>query len=95
LKTQLKYLEDAIHVYTLKKDSMTVSQLIEALKNYPPDLPVVVSGYEGGYNDVDSFENINIVLDYHTAWYYGRHEAVESIYKEDTKKNAVAALRIA
>lgn len=73
---------------------MTVAQLIEALKNYPQDLPVVVSGYEGGYNDVDTFENINIVLDYHIEWYYGKHEDVESIYKEDTKKNEVAALRI-
>ena len=74
---------------------MTVAQLIKELENYPQDLPVVVSGYEGGYNDVDTFENINIVLDYHTAWYYGRHEDVENIYKEDPKKNAVAALRIA
>jgi hypothetical protein len=76
---------------------MTVSQLIEELKNYPQDLPVVVSGYEGGYNDVDAFENIDIVLDYHTAWYYGRHEDVKNIYNEDKKKNAltVAALRIA
>lgn len=73
---------------------MTVAQLIKELENYPQDLPVVVSGYEGGYNDVDTFENINIVLDYHTAWYYGRHEDVGNIYKEDPKKNAVAALRI-
>lgn len=28
---------------------MTVAELIEALKAYPPDTPVLVDGYEGGY----------------------------------------------
>lgn len=73
---------------------MTVAQLIESLKNYPPDLPVVVSGYEGGYNDVDQFEHVNIVRDYNKEWYYGKHEDAASIYNEDIKKNAVLALRI-
>ena len=73
---------------------MTVAQLIDSLKNYPPDLPVVVSGYEGGYNDVDSFENVKIVLGYNDEWYYGSHEDVASIYDEERKKNAVDALII-
>lgn len=73
---------------------MTVSQLIETLKNYPPDLRVVVSGYEGGYNDADNFENVNIVLDYNTAWYYGKHEYADKIHNEEIKKNAVPALCI-
>jgi hypothetical protein len=76
---------------------MNVGQLIEQLKNYPQDLRVVVSGYEGGYNDVDTFENIKIVLDYHEARYYGKHEDVESLYVnnvEQLKTTAVDALRI-
>ena len=76
---------------------MTVTQLIEALKNYPPDLPVVVSGYEGGYNDVDSFENVKIVLGYNDEWYYGSHESVDSLRGEEAEKlknSAVDALRI-
>jgi hypothetical protein len=79
---------------------MNVGQLIEQLKNYPQDLRVVVSGYEGGYNDVDTFENIKIVLDYHEAWYYGyygKHEDVESLYgnnAEQLNTTAVDALRI-
>lgn len=73
---------------------MTVSQLIEALKSYPQDLRVVVSGYEGGYNDVDNFQNVNIVLNYNTAWYYGKHEDAESVHDDNTKKNAVPALSI-
>lgn len=67
------------------------------MKNYPQDLRVVVAGYEGGYNDVDQFENIKIVIDYHKEWYYGKHEVVNSIYgldAEQRKANAVDALRI-
>lgn len=30
---------------------MTVQQLIEHLKSFPPDQLVVVDGYEGGYNE--------------------------------------------
>jgi hypothetical protein len=35
---------------------MNVDQLIKRLQMYPPDLRVVVRRYEGGYNDVDTFE---------------------------------------
>lgn len=73
---------------------MNVAQLIEKLKNYPQDLRVVVHGYEGGYDDVDTFENLKIVLDYNTAWYYGKHEDVCGIHDEARKATAVEALRI-
>jgi len=73
---------------------MNVGQLIEQLKNYPQDLRVVVRGYEGGYNDVDTFENLKLVLDYNREWYYGKHEDVSMIYHEEVKANAVDALQI-
>ena len=76
---------------------MNVDQLIKRLQMYPPDLRVVVRGYEGGYNDVDIFEKLKIVLDYHSAWYYGKHEDVESLYgnnAEQLKTTAVDALQI-
>ncbi len=76
---------------------MNVNQLIKRLQMYPPDLRVVVRGYEGGYNDVDTFENLKIVLDYHSAWYYGKHEDVESLYgnnAEKLKTTAVDALHL-
>jgi hypothetical protein len=76
---------------------MNVNQLIKRLQMYPPDLRVVVSGYEGGYNDVGTFENLKIVLDYNKSWYYGKHEDVESLYGNNSellKTNAVDALRI-
>jgi hypothetical protein len=76
---------------------MNVNQLIKRLQMYPPDLRVVVSGYEGGYNDVGTFENLKIVLDYNKSWYYGKHEDVDSLYGNNSellKTNAVDALRI-
>ena len=73
---------------------MNVNQLIKRLQMYPPDLRVVVRGYEGGYNDVDTFENIKIVLDYHSEWYYGKHEDASNIYNEEVKANVVDALQI-
>ena len=76
---------------------MNVNQLIKRLQMYPPDLRVVVRGYEGGYNDVDTFENLKLVLDYHSAWYYGKHEDVDSLYGNNAaqlKTTAVDALQI-
>ena len=31
---------------------MTVAQLVQILQTYPPDLRVVVNGYEDGYDDL-------------------------------------------
>jgi hypothetical protein len=76
---------------------MNVDQLIKRLQMYPPDLRVVVRGYEGGYNDVDQFETMKIVIDFNEEWYYGKHEDVESLYGNNSellKTNAVDALRI-
>lgn len=34
----------------------TVAQLIEALKAFPPDMRVIVDGYEGGFDDVEALQ---------------------------------------
>ena len=39
---------------------MTISELIRLLESYPPDMRVVVNGYEEGYDDL-SPEQISIV----------------------------------
>ena len=57
---------------------MKVKELIEQLKQLNPELMVVVRGYEGGVNEVVSYEECNIALDANKGdWYYGRHEVVE------------------
>jgi len=54
---------------------MTVSELIEQLKNYPGDMRVLTLGYEGGYDDID-LKTKDIVFDVNSKdkWYYGSHD---------------------
>jgi len=35
---------------------------------------VVVSGYEGGVDEVDLLEPVKLKLNMYTEWYYGKHE---------------------
>lgn len=55
---------------------MKVKDLIEALLELDPEKMVVVSGYEGGYQEISDIENISLVLNRYTEWYYGPHESV-------------------
>ena len=60
---------------------MTVKELIEKLQTLDPNLRVFVSGYEGGYDDAALPNNImDIALDYHDEWYYGKHELLDEVY---------------
>ena len=66
---------------------MTVEQLIEALRTYPPDLRVVVDGYEGGCDDLEHESLLlrDLRLNVNERWYYGRHEeAYEGDHYEDS-----------
>lgn len=56
---------------------MTVGELIEELKKHDPTLLVVVRGYEGGVNVINSLERYRVKLDANLGtWYYGRHEQI-------------------
>ena len=59
---------------------MTVKQLIEQLQQLDPDLYVFTAGYEGGFEDVYVGEELEIALDVHSEWYYGKHERADSGY---------------
>ncbi|MFZ4677863.1 MAG: hypothetical protein ACOYM4_19595 [Nodosilinea sp.] len=52
---------------------MTAKELIEALSQFPPDTPVVVRGYESGYNDMLAVQPLTIQLNISQTWYYGAH----------------------
>ena len=54
--------------------TMTVQELIKQLENVPKDMPVVIPGYEGGCDYVDTFEEVEVDLNVNTEWYYGSHE---------------------
>ncbi len=55
---------------------MNVQQLIEELQKHPPEMRVIVQGYEGGYNDMKPPEITSIRLNVHDedCGYYGRHD---------------------
>lgn len=54
---------------------MTVKELIEILATHPPEMRVIVSGYEDGYNDLSTVAVVKIRLDCHKQhYYYGAHQ---------------------
>jgi hypothetical protein len=63
---------------------VTVQELIERLQFLPGHLRVVVSGYEGGYNDITIFREIPLSLNVHPEWYYGAHAEAETEIKDKT-----------
>lgn len=50
---------------TWRRPPVTVGELIDTLKGYDPDMPVVVDGYEDGYDSLtaDSITEVAIVAD--------------------------------
>lgn len=56
---------------------MTVSELIEVLKELPQDDMVVVRGYEGGVDEVVELEQAHIALNVNEEWSYGAHELLD------------------
>ena len=71
---------------------MNVKELMDRLSEFPQDMRVVISGFEGGVNDVQGAAEIEIFLNRNTAWYYGRHEAVTS-YDDDKGDESAAIIR--
>jgi hypothetical protein len=56
---------------------MNVQQLIEKLKEHPPEMRVIVKGYERGYSDLESPRTKQIRLNVHNGirnWMYGPHD---------------------
>jgi hypothetical protein len=63
---------------------MILKELIDILKQYPESTRVIVSGYEGGYCDIDSVEKIPIQLNVNpTHSYCGPHEKVSENKKHE------------
>ena len=57
--------------------AVTVGELIDALRRYPADLPIVMHGYEGGYGEGPKPRLIRIardVYDTKVEWWNGPHE---------------------
>ena len=54
---------------------MTVAELIQQLQRHPPDLRVVVDGYENGYDDLSPEQLALITITLNTGKHHweGRH----------------------
>ncbi len=73
---------------------MTASQLIEHLKAFPPEIQVVVRGYEDGYNDILKLKEVKIKTKADSRWFDGEYEestdidAIEAVDLFGNNKNA-------
>lgn len=53
---------------------MTVEKLISELQKLPPNLPVLVNGYEGGYCDILKIVTTKVKLNVNLESYNGPHD---------------------
>jgi hypothetical protein len=67
---------------------MTVSELIELLKAFPPDARVIVAAGEEGYDDTTSAEAIPLRLNVNNKKYYGAH----AMARRDQRADETAVL---
>jgi hypothetical protein len=67
-------------------NALTVAELIQKLQALSQDLPVVLEGYEGGYNHELRFEQIEIALYVHAEDYLGNHEQPDFLIGEKLAK---------
>ena len=67
---------------------MTTSELIKKLKKYPPNMRVIIHGYEG-YDDVESLYEKEIVLNFNPERYCSPHadaNIVSPLKRENRRK---------
>lgn len=71
------------------KPGFTVAKLIEALKKFPPDMPIVTNGYEGEYEDILPPKTITVKYEPDEPYYNGQfHHTRQS----DKKAFSVVAI---
>jgi hypothetical protein len=71
---------------------MNVKELREKLAEYPDDMRVVLNGYEGGVEDVETVDEVILKLNIHNKWYYVSHEVIMDL--EDDYSSGESALKV-
>jgi hypothetical protein len=87
--------EDEVPETNRNPDYLTVRTLIRLLAEYPPDLRVVVEGYEAGYDDLSKgrLQRVRIALGVGEEWWVGEHEDSDLVFpKERRPSESVEAL---
>ena len=76
---------------------MTAKELIILLQELPPEIKVVIRGYEEGYNDIQRLKLVKLRKEIDAKWYYGEYfkndtgysiDAVE-LYGENKKQEEI------
>lgn len=68
------YLPSQNQAFKIMRRDMDVKELIQVLQNKNQELRIVVDGYEGGYCDISSIDEISLKLNTNKKWYYGPHD---------------------
>jgi molybdopterin biosynthesis enzyme len=71
---------------------MTVQDLIDQLQKHPPEMRVIIDGYEGGYHDVDGLEETPIRLNVHDEWSCGPHDDADYTLGDQSGQKETALL---
>jgi hypothetical protein len=66
-------------------ERLTIQQLVERLQQLPQDLPVVVHGYENGYDPVTDVDVVAVSLRPDRHWYDG-------VFKDSVEQGDEVAL---
>lgn len=71
---------------------MTAAELIATLEDLPPDTPVLVEGYETGYDDIAGLKSLKVIRYRNAQEWDGEYQASEKF--SNTGKDAVSAVLI-
>lgn len=63
---------------------MTAKELIILLIELPPEIKIVVRGYEDGYNDIQQLKPVKLKHNINAEWYYGEY------FKDDSASSVDA-----
>ena len=75
---------------------ITVGQLIRLLQSYPPDLRLVVNGYEDGYDDLSPKQVVPVKIALNTGkhTWEGKHGDPDSLTDADDIVEALVLRRV-
>lgn len=72
---------------------MTAEELIARLEALPPDTPVLVKGYETGFDDIVEFTSEQVVRYRHAQEWDGEYQTLDRFSSQETGALQAAVIR--
>lgn len=72
---------------------MTAEELIARLEALPPDTPVLVEGYETGFDDIVEFTSEQVVRYRHAQEWDGEYQTLDRFSSQETGVLQAAVIR--